>query len=116
MQGSIDNKCPLADSLKLVPWPPQYRAVPPPKYYRESDPRKFLMPYEAAIASSGGDDTTIAKSFIIFLENVAANWYARLPSRFIASWAQLKENFLVNFQGFQADLSTEVDFFLVPTI
>jgi hypothetical protein len=86
------------------------QAVPPPKYYGESDPQKFLMSYEAMIALSEGDDTTLTKSFIIFLENAAANWYARLPSRSIASWVQLKEKFIVNFQGFQADLSTEEDF------
>jgi hypothetical protein len=69
------------------------------------------MSYEAAIASFGGDETTLAKSFIISLENVAINWYTRLPSRSITSWAQLKEKFLVNFQCFQADVSTEEDFF-----
>jgi hypothetical protein len=68
------------------------------------------MSYQAAIASSEGDDTTLAKSFIISLENVAANRYARLAPRSIASWAQLKK-ILVNFQGFQADLSMEEDFF-----
>jgi hypothetical protein len=72
--------------------------------------------YEATIASSGGDDTTLTKSFSISLENAATNWYARLPPRSIVSWAQLKEKFLVNFQGFQADLSTEEDFFLVLAI
>jgi hypothetical protein len=56
-------------------------------------------------------NTTIAKSFIVSLENVAANWYARLPPRSIASWVQLNEKFLVNFQGFQADLSMKEDFF-----
>jgi hypothetical protein len=69
------------------------------------------MSYEIVIASSGGDDTTIAKSFIISFENAATNWYARLPPRSIVSWVQLKEKFLVNFQGFQTDLSTEEDFF-----
>jgi hypothetical protein len=69
------------------------------------------MSYEAAIASSGGDDTTLAKSFIISLKNAVANWYARLPPRSITSWAQLKEKFLVDFHGFQVDLSTEEDFF-----
>jgi hypothetical protein len=54
------------------------------------------MSYETAIASSGGDDTTLAKSFIISLENVAA-WYVRLAPRSITSWALLKEKFLVNF-------------------
>jgi hypothetical protein len=72
------------------------------------DPQKFLN--EAAIASFGGDETTVAKSFIISLENAAANWYARLPHRSITSWAQLKEKFPVNFQGFQADIHTEEDF------
>jgi hypothetical protein len=69
------------------------------------------MSYEAAIALSGGDNKTLTESFIISLKNVAANRYARLPLRSIASWAQLKEKFLVNFQGFQADLNTEEDFF-----
>jgi hypothetical protein len=68
------------------------------------------MSYEAAIASFGGDETTLAKSFIISLKNAMVNWYARLPSRSIASWAQLKEKFLVNFQDFQAYVSTEEDF------
>jgi hypothetical protein len=69
------------------------------------------MSYEVVIASSGGEDTTLTKSFIISLENVAVNWYARLPPRSITSWAQLKEKFLVNFHGLQEDLSTEEDFF-----
>jgi hypothetical protein len=77
----------------------------------ELDPRKCLMSYEATIASFGGDDTILAKSFIIPLENAAANWYARLPLRTIMAWAPLKEKFLVNIQAFQADITTEEDFF-----
>jgi hypothetical protein len=69
------------------------------------------MSYEAAIASFGRDEKTLTKSFIISLENAVANWYARLPPRFITSWAQLKEKFIVNFQGFQVDVSIEKDFF-----
>jgi hypothetical protein len=109
--NNIDSKCLLADNLQLASWPLQYREAPPPKYYGESDPGKFLMSYEAAIASFDGDKTTLTKSFIISLENAAANWYARLPLRSITSWAQLKKKFLVNFQGFQADVSMEEDFF-----
>jgi hypothetical protein len=69
------------------------------------------MSYEAAIALFGGDETTLSKSFIISFKNAAANWYARLPPRSITSWAHLKEKFVVNFQGFKADVSTEGDFF-----
>jgi hypothetical protein len=68
------------------------------------------MCYEAAIASTGGDKATLAKSIIISLEDATANWYYRLPPGCIYSWQQLKEKFLLNLQGFQAELNTEEDF------
>jgi hypothetical protein len=49
--------------------------------------------YEAAIASAGGDEATLAKSLIISLEDAAANWYSRLSPRCIYSWQQLKTRF-----------------------
>jgi hypothetical protein len=60
------------------------------------------MCYETTIASARGDEATLAKSLIISLEDPAANWYSKLPPRCIYSWQQLKEKFLLNFQGFQA--------------
>jgi hypothetical protein len=84
--------------------------VPPPKYHSNIDPRKFLICYEAAIASAGGDEATLAKSPIISLEDAAANWYSKLLPRCIYSWQHLKDKFLLNFQGFQAELDTEEDF------
>jgi hypothetical protein len=74
------------------------------------------MYYEAAIASIGGGEATLIKSLIISLEDAAANWYSRLPLRHIHSWQQLKENFLLNFQGFQAELDTEEDFMSKETL
>jgi hypothetical protein len=68
------------------------------------------MCYEAAIASAGGNEATLAKSLIISLEDATANWYSRLPPRCIYSWQQLKDKILLNFQGFQAELDTEEDF------
>jgi hypothetical protein len=68
------------------------------------------MCYEAAIASACGNETTLVKSLIISLKNVAANWYSSLPPKCICSWQQLKEKFLLNFQGFEAELGTEEDF------
>jgi hypothetical protein len=68
------------------------------------------MCYEATIASAGGDEATLAKSLIIFVEDAVANWYSRLPPIYIYSLQQLKEKFLLNFQGFQVELSTEEDF------
>jgi hypothetical protein len=69
------------------------------------------MCYEAAIASAGGDEATLAKLLIISLEDTSANWYSRLPPRCSYSWQQLKDKFLLNFQGFQAELNTE-EYFL----
>jgi hypothetical protein len=68
------------------------------------------MCFEAAIASAGGDEVTLIKSLIISLEDTTTNWYSRVMSRCIYSWQQLKEKFLLNFQGFQAELDTEEDF------
>jgi hypothetical protein len=108
--GTIDPKSPLAEHLQLAPWPLHYRAVTLPKYHGNTDPRKFLMCYEAVIASAGGDEATLAKSLIISLEDASANWYSRLPPRCIYSWQQLKDKILLNFEGFQAELDTEEDF------
>jgi hypothetical protein len=68
------------------------------------------MSYEAAIASVGGDEATLNKSLINSLEDAAANWYSRFPPGCIYSWPELKEKFLLNFQGFQVELNSEEDF------
>jgi hypothetical protein len=68
------------------------------------------MCYEVGMASAEGDEATLTKSLIISLEDAAANWYSRLPSGCIYSWQHLKEKFMLNFQGFQAELNTEEDF------
>jgi hypothetical protein len=57
------------------------------------------MSYQVTVASSGGDDATMAKSFIIALEGLALTWYTRLPPLSIDSWKGLRDKFLLNFQG-----------------
>jgi hypothetical protein len=37
------------------------------------------MSYEAAVNLAGGDDVTLAKSFIIACEGLVRNWYSLLP-------------------------------------
>jgi hypothetical protein len=58
------------------------------------------MSYQVFIASSGGDDATMYKSFIIALEGPALTWYTRLPPLSIDSWKGLLDKFLLNFQGY----------------
>jgi hypothetical protein len=64
------------------------------------------MSYQVVVASSGGDDATMAKSFIIALEGPALTWYTRLPPLSIDSWRSLRDKFLLNFQGYRPDTDT----------
>jgi hypothetical protein len=68
------------------------------------------MSYQVAVASSGGDDATMTKSFIIALEGLALTWYTRLPPLSIESWKGLHDKFLLNFQGYRpnTDALTEL--------
>jgi hypothetical protein len=84
-------------------WPANFRAGTYPKYNGNTDPAQYIMSYQVAVASSKGDDATMAKSFIIALEGLALTWYTRLPPLSIDSWKGLRDNFLLNFQGYRPD-------------
>jgi hypothetical protein len=71
------------------------------------------MCYKAEIALSSEDDATLAKSVIISLEDAAANWYSRLSPHSIYKCKHLKEKFLINYHGFQVELSTEEYIFIM---
>jgi hypothetical protein len=61
------------------------------------------MSYQVTVASSGGDDATMAKSFIIMLEGPTLTWYTRLLPLSIESSKSLRDKFLLNFQGYRPD-------------
>ena len=67
----LDERSPLAPHLQVSPWPANFRAGTYPKYNDSTDPAQYIMSYQVAVASSGGDDATMAKSFIISLEGPA---------------------------------------------
>jgi hypothetical protein len=75
----LDERSPLAPHLQVTPWPANFRAGTYPKYNGSTDPAQYIMSYQVAVASSGGDDATMAKSFIIALEGSALTWFTRLP-------------------------------------
>jgi hypothetical protein len=75
----LDKRSPLAPHLQVSPWPANFRAGTYPKYNGNTDPAQYIMSYQVTVASSGGDDATMAKSFIIALEGPALTWYTRLP-------------------------------------
>ena len=75
----LDERSPLAPHLQVSPWPANFRAGAYPKYNGSTNPAQYIMSYQVTVASSGGDDATMAKSFIIALEGPALTWYTRLP-------------------------------------
>jgi hypothetical protein len=99
----LDEWSPLTPQLQVSPWPANFRAGTYPKYNGSTDPAQYIMSYQVAVASSGGDDATMAKSFIIALEGPALTWYTRLPPLSIDSWRSLQDKFLLNFQGYRPD-------------
>jgi hypothetical protein len=99
----LDERSPLAPHLQVSPWPANFRAGTYPKYNGSTDPTQYIMSYQVAVASSGGDDAMMAKSFIIALEGPALTWYTRLPPLSIDSWRSLRDKFLLNFQGYLPD-------------
>jgi hypothetical protein len=99
----LDERSPLAPHLQVTPWPTNFRAGTYPKYNGSTDPAQYIMSYQVAVASSGGDDATMAKSFIIALEGPALTWFTWLPPLSIDSWRSLRDKFLLNFQGYRPD-------------
>jgi hypothetical protein len=66
-----DDASPLAAELQATPWPPSYKPPQLPMYDGHSDPKQFLMSYEATISSYGGNTTVMAKSFVMAVKSVA---------------------------------------------
>jgi hypothetical protein len=83
---TFDDASPLAAELQATPWPPLYKPPQLPMYDGHSDPKQFLMRYEATISSYGGNTTVMAKSFVMAVRNVAKTWYSSLRPGTITSW------------------------------
>jgi hypothetical protein len=82
---SVDSESPLSIGLQTAPWPPKFKPVSLPKYNGFGNFRQFLMRYESAVNSAGGDDVALAKSFIIACEGPILNWYSLLPPHSVCS-------------------------------
>jgi hypothetical protein len=82
----LDERSPLVPQLQESPWLTNFRVGTHSKYNGSTDPAQYIMSYQVTVVSAGGDDTTMAKSFIITLEGPALTWYTRLPPLSIDSW------------------------------
>jgi hypothetical protein len=72
-----------------------------PQIQGVTDPKQFLMSYEATISSYGGNTPVMAKSFIMAVRSVAQTWYSSLLLGTITSWQKLKDMLVTSFQGFR---------------
>jgi hypothetical protein len=91
----------LAAELQDILWPQSYKPPQLPMYDGHSDPKQFLMGYEATISSYGGNAAVMAKSFVMAVRNMAQIWYSSLRPGTITSWQKLKDMLVTSFQGFQ---------------
>jgi hypothetical protein len=87
---AFDDASPLAAELQVTPRPPSYKPPQLPMYDGHSDPKQFLMSYEATIYSYGGNTAVMAKSFVMAVKSVAQTWYSSLRPGTITSWQKPK--------------------------
>jgi hypothetical protein len=93
----------LSVELKSASWPRRFNANTLPHYDGDYDPKEFLMKFEAAVESNGGDATTKAKVLVMALKSEVQYWYANIPKGHITSWFQLRNKLLSSFKGMQVE-------------
>jgi hypothetical protein len=98
---TFDDASPLATELQATPWPQSYKPPQLPMYDGHSDPKQFLMSYEATLSSYGGNTAVMTKTFVMAVRSVAQTWYFSLWPGTITSWQKLKDMLVTSFQGFQ---------------
>ena len=108
---TIDSKSPLFEGIQSSPWPSSYKPITLPKFNGRSDPCQFIMSFEAAVASIGGNDTVLAKLFVIAAEGDALAWYSMLRPSSIYFWEDLRDKIIANFKGFTTESLTSMDLF-----
>ena len=69
------------------------------------------MSFKAAMASVGGNDTVLAKSFVIAAKGNTLAWYLVLRPSSVYSWEDLRDKIIANFKGFTIESLTSMDLF-----
>jgi hypothetical protein len=94
---------PLSVELESALWPCRFNVNTLPQYDGDYDLKEFLMKFEAAVESNGGDATTRAKAPVMALKGEVQYWYANIPKGHITSWFQLRNKLLSSFKGMQVE-------------
>ena len=69
------------------------------------------MSFEVVVASAGGNDTVLAKSFVIAVDGDALTWYSMLRPSSVYSWEDLRDKIIANFKGITIESLTSMDLF-----
>jgi hypothetical protein len=69
------------------------------------------MSFKATVASAGGNESVLAKSFVISAEGDALTWYSMLRPSSVYSWEDLHNKIVANFKGFSSESLTSSDLF-----
>jgi hypothetical protein len=107
----VDSESPLSIGLQTATWPPKFKPVSLPKCNVFGNSRQFVMRYESAVNSAGGDDVALAKFFIIACEGPVLNWYSLLPPHSVCCLLDLKTKFMQAFQMFQDTIAESLDLY-----
>ena len=69
------------------------------------------MSFEATVSFTRGNDTVLAKSFVIVAEGDALEWYSMLRPSSVYSWEDIWDKILANIKGFTSESVTSMDLF-----
>jgi hypothetical protein len=101
--GNIVPISPLSVELESTPWPHRFNANTLPQYDGDYNPKEFLMKFQAAVESNGGNATTKAKLLVMALKGEVQYWYANIPKGHITSWFQQRNKLFFSFKGTQVE-------------
>ena len=76
------------------------------KYDSKTDPSAWFAIYSTTIQAAGGDQVVMANYLLVMLTTAARAWLTGLPRYTINSWAEMKGQFIANFQGTFPHLGT----------
>jgi hypothetical protein len=94
-----DLATPLSIEFEELPWPPCFNPTILPQFDGDSDPKDFLLKYEAAIEASGGGAACKVKALVLALKGPTQHWYSNLPGGHIHTWDQLRRQLTTAFRA-----------------
>jgi len=98
-----DLATPLSVEFEELPWPPRFNPTILPQFDGESNPKDFLLKYEAAIEASVGGAACKVKAFVLSLKGLAQHWYSNLLAGHIQTWDQLRRELTAAFRAPKAE-------------